>query len=135
MSGPLVWGVLWLVPMLLVRSLLLSQQHPDAGIALTAALGALLCLSAICNLAAVRTAARNSDRGFRAAAVAAAIALVLLGTAVVGVYVLVDLRAPGASQLLLQNAMWPLTLMAAMLAALAWSQRGAPPRGSARNPA
>jgi len=28
---------------------------------------------------------------------------------------------------MLQNATWPLTLMAAMLAALAWSQRGAPP--------
>lgn len=126
MSGLLVWGVLWLVPMLLVRSVLLGQQQPDAGIGLTTALGALLCLSAVCNLAAVRAAARNADRGFRAAAVAVAIALVLLGAAVVGVCVLIDPRAPGASQLMLQSAMWPLTLMAAMLAALAWSQRGAP---------
>jgi hypothetical protein len=126
MSGPLVWGVLWLVPMLLMRSLLLGHQHPDAAIALTGTLGALLLLQAICNLAAVRAAARSSDRGFRAAAVAAAIAVVLIGTAMVGVYVLVDPHTPGASQLTFQTATWPLTLMIAMLAALAWSQRTAP---------
>ncbi len=126
LSGPLVWGVLWLVPMLLVRSLLLGHQYSDAAIALTATLGALLFLQAICNLAAVRTAARSSDRGFHAAAMAVVIAVVLLGAVVVAVCVLIDPHAPGMSQLTLQNATRPLTLMATMLAALAWSQRTAP---------
>lgn len=127
MTGPLVWGVLWFAPLLVVRAGLLGELLPDSGTALAVVLGTLLCLQAIGNVAAARAASRNPGHGFRAAATATAIAVVLLAGVVVWLWVSLDLDSPAAFQFLPGRVAWPLTTLIALLTTLAWSQRGAPP--------
>jgi hypothetical protein len=125
-ARPLVWGVLWFVPLLLVRSPVLGQLRPVVGAALTAGLGALFLLQAISNLAAARATARST--GFRATVVATAIAVVRLGTVVAWLCTQPDLGTPGGFEFSLDRFAWPLTLLLALVATLAWSQRTPPAR-------
>lgn len=124
LAAPLTWGVLWYVPLLLTRSPVLGALRPLLGTVFTAALGALFCAQAVANVAAARAALRG--RGFRTAAGAAAITIVLLGLVLGWLYTQFRADAVGTFGLARETPVWPVTLLIAMLATLAWSQRGAP---------
>ena len=123
LSMPLVWGVLWVVPVLLSRSPVLSAMSQISGTALVVLLGALLCVQAVVNIVTVRAVLRNDDRAFGPAAGATAIAIVLLGVVLVWLYALLDLDSPAAVRMAYDKPVWPLTMLIAMLGTLAWSQR------------
>jgi hypothetical protein len=125
MSGPLVWPVLWFVPILFVHSFLLSDVPPATGGAATALLCALLCAQAISNLLAVRAASRTPDRGFRAAAAAATIAAVLLVSLVAWMSTAIDSQRSLA--LANSSLIFPVILTFVMLSTLAASLRGTAP--------
>jgi hypothetical protein len=124
LAAPLTWGVLWYVPLLLTRSPALGVLRPLLGTAFTAALGALFCAQAVANVAAARAALRG--RGFRTAAGATAITIVLLGLVLGWLYTQFRADAVGLFGVARETPVWPVTLLIAMLATLAWSQRGAP---------
>jgi hypothetical protein len=123
-SMPLVWSVLWVVPLLLSRSPALRAMSQITGTALVVLLGALLCVQAVGNIVAVRAVLRNGDRAFGPAAGATVVAVVLLGVVLVWLYALLDLDSPAAVQMADNKPIWPITMLIAMLGTLAWSQRG-----------
>jgi len=122
LASPLVWSVLWTVPLLASRAPALGAMRQTLGSVLVAVIGALFCVQAVANVAAVRAALRDDGRAFCPAAVATAIAVALLGVVLVWLYALLGPASLGGDK-----PVWPLTVLIAMLGTLAWSQRR-PPR-------
>ena len=127
LAGPLLWGVLWSVPLLVVSAGRVARLHPDSGAALTVVVGALLGGQALCNVVAARVASRNPGHALRAASVASAICAVLLVTVVVWVWAMFDPTSPLGFRFSPQVVGRPLAMLLALLATLAWSQRSTPP--------
>jgi hypothetical protein len=127
LAGPLMWAVLWSVPLLVVNTVLVATLHLDSGAALTMVVGALLCGQAICNVAAARVASRNPGHALGPASVASATCAVLLVTVVAWVWAMFDPASMLGFRLSPQMVGRPLTTLLALLALLAWSQRSTLP--------
>jgi hypothetical protein len=127
LAGPLMWAVLWSVPLLVVNAVLVATLHLDSGAALTMVVSALLCGQAICNVAAARVASRNPGHALRPASVASATCAVLLVTVVAWVWAMFDPASMLGFRLSPQMVGRPLTTLLALLALLTWSQRSTLP--------
>lgn len=127
LAGPLVWGVLWSVPLLIVSAGRVATLHPDRGAALATTIGALLCGQALCNVAVAREASRNPDHALRAASIASALCAGLLVTVVAWAWTMFDPTFPLGFRFSPQAVGRPLATLLALLATLAWSQRSTLP--------
>jgi hypothetical protein len=126
LAGPLVWGVLWSVPLLVVSAGRVATLHVNFGAA-TMVVGALLGGQVFCNVAAARAASRNPGHALRAALVASATCAVLLGTVVVWLGAMFDPTSTLGFRFSPFVAGRPLVTLLALLATLAWSQRSTLP--------
>jgi hypothetical protein len=126
LAGPLMWGVLWSVPLLVVSAGRVVQLHPESG-ALTMVVGALLCGQAIGNVAAARAASHNPGRALVTASVASAICAVLLVAVVAWVWAVFRSDSMLSFRFSALVVGRPLVALLALLATLAWTQRSTRP--------